>query len=173
MFSPRGPSLAHLAAERIASADHRVRILSPVITSGAVLGTLAELAGRASFDLVGAYDATQMREVVGQWQAWPPNHWKIAAWEAIRPRLSGKVTTPWSAAGGVHDFMHAKVVVADGDVLTGSYNLSHGGEENAENVLHIRSGALAERFGAFVERVATRYATPADAAPGTSTDPAV
>lgn len=164
LFSPRGPSLAHRAAERIAAADHRVRILSPVITSGAVLGTLAEIAGRASFDLVGAYDATQMREVVGQWKDWPPNHWKIAAWEAIRPRLSGKVSTPWSAAGGVHDFMHAKVVVADGDVLTGSYNLSHGGEDNAENVLHIRSGALAQRFGGFVERVAARYATPVDPA---------
>jgi len=57
--------------------------------------------------------------------------------------------------------MHAKVVVADGEVVTGSYNLSHGGEENAENVLHIRSGALAERFGTFVERVAARYATSA------------
>jgi phosphatidylserine/phosphatidylglycerophosphate/cardiolipin synthase-like enzyme len=163
LFAPRGPSLAHRAAERIAAADHRVRILSPVITSGAVLGTLAELAGRASFDLAGAYDATQMREVEGQWKGWPPNHWKIAAWEAIRPRLSGKVSTPWSATGGVHDFMHAKVVVADGDVLTGSYNLSHGGEDNAENVLHIRSGALAQRFGGFVERVAARYAAPADA----------
>jgi phosphatidylserine/phosphatidylglycerophosphate/cardiolipin synthase-like enzyme len=160
-FSPRGPSLAHRAAERIAAADHRVRILSPVITSGAVLGTLAEIAGRASFDLLGAYDATQMREVVGQWKGWPPNHWKIAAWDAIRPRLSGKVSTPWSAAGGVHDYMHAKVVVADGDVLTGSYNLSHGGEDNAENVLEIRSGALAQRFSAFVERVAARYASPA------------
>ncbi len=159
LFAPRGPSLAHRIAERIAAADHRVRILSPVITSGAVLGTLAEIAGRASFDLVGAYDATQMREVVGQWKEWPPNHWKVAAWEAIRPRLSGKISTPWSAAGGVHDFMHAKVVVADGDVLTGSYNLSHGGEDNAENVLHIRSGALAQRFGGFVERVAARYAT--------------
>ena len=158
LFSPRGPSLAHRTAERIAAAHHRVRILSPVITSGAVLGTLAEVAGRASFDLIGAYDATQMREVVGQWETWPPNHWKIAAWEAIRPRLSGKVSTPWSAAGGVHDYMHAKIVVADGDVLTGSYNLSHGGEENAENVLHIRSGALAERFGAFADRVAARYA---------------
>jgi hypothetical protein len=48
--------------------------------------------------------------------------------------------------------------VADGDIVTGSYNLSHGGEENAENVLHIRSGALAERFGALAERVAARYA---------------
>ena len=55
--------------------------------------------------------------------------------------------------------MHAKVVVADGDVLTGSYNLSHGGEDNAENVLHIRSGALAQRFGTFVEGVAARYAS--------------
>lgn len=158
MFSPHGPSLAHRIAERIAAADRRLRILSPVITSGAVLGTLAELAGRTSFDLMGAYDATQMREVVQQWQEWAPNHWKIAAWDAIRPRLAGKVSTPWSAAGGVHDFMHAKITVADGEVLTGSYNLSHGGEENAENLLHIRSGALAERFGAFVERVAERYA---------------
>ena len=158
LFSPRGPSLAHRVAERIAAADHRLRILSPVVTSGAVLGTLAEIAGRATFDLAGAYDATQMAEVVRQWEGWPPNHWKIAAWDAIGPRLAGKVSTPWSAAGGVHDFMHAKVVVADGEVLTGSYNLSHGGEENAENVLHIRSGALAERFGAFVERVAARYA---------------
>ncbi|MGZ5298314.1 MAG: phospholipase D-like domain-containing protein [Actinomycetota bacterium] len=163
LFSPRGPSLAHRAAERIAAADRRVRILSPVITSGAVLGTLAEIAGRASFDLVGAYDATQMREVVGQWKGWPPNHWKIAAWEAIRPRLSGKVSTPWSATGSVHDYLHAKVVVADGDVLTGSYNLSRGGEDNAENVLHVRSSALAQRFGAFVERVAARYAVPANA----------
>jgi phosphatidylserine/phosphatidylglycerophosphate/cardiolipin synthase-like enzyme len=173
LFSPRGPSLAHRSAERIAAADHRVRILSPVITSGAVLGTLAEIAGRASFDLVGAYDATQMRQVVGQWKGWPPNHWKIAAWEAIRPRLSGKVSTPWSETGGVHDYMHAKVVVADGDVLTGSYNLSHGGEDNAENVLHIRSGALAQRFGTFVERVAARYAAPEDAAREDSEAPAV
>ncbi len=158
LFSPHGPSLAHRVAERIASADHRLRILSPVLTSGAVLGTLAEIAGRASFDLVGAYDATQMREVVSQWQAWPPNHWKIVAWDVIRPRLSGKRSTPWSAHGGAHDFMHAKVTVADGEVLTGSYNLSRGGEDNAENLLHIRSGALAERFGSFVERVAERYA---------------
>jgi phosphatidylserine/phosphatidylglycerophosphate/cardiolipin synthase-like enzyme len=157
-FSPKGPSLAHIVAERVAAADGRVRILSPVITSGAVLGTLAEIAGHATFDLVGAYDATQMAEVVRQWRAWPPNHWKIAAWDAIRPRLAGKVSTPWSATGSVHDSMHAKLVVADGDVLTGSYNLSRGGEENAENVLRIRSGALAERFGGFVERVAERYA---------------
>ena len=36
LFSPKGPSLAHRTAERIAAAHHRVRILSPVITSGVV-----------------------------------------------------------------------------------------------------------------------------------------
>ena len=157
LFSPHGPSLAHRAAERIAAAERHVRILSPVLTSGAVLGTLAELAGHRSFDLTGAYDATQMIEVEQQWRAWPPNHWKIEAWHVIRPRLTGKVSTPWSPSGGVHDFMHAKVVVADGEVLTGSYNLSHGGEENAENLLHIEGGPWSERFDAFVDRVVERY----------------
>lgn len=157
LFSPHGPSLAHRVAERMASADRRVRVLSPVLTSGTILGTLAEIAGRASFDLRGAYDATQMREVAQQWEAWPPNHWKLAAWEAIRPRLAGKASTPWSARGSVHDYMHAKVVVADGEVLTGSYNLSRGGEDNAENLLHIRSGPIAERFAAFADGVADRY----------------
>jgi len=157
LFSPRGPSLAHRAAERIGAAERHVRLCSPVLTSGAVLGTLAELAGRRSFDLAGAYDATQMEEVERQWRAWPPNAWKVEAWHAIRPRLVGKASTPWSPAGGVHDFMHAKIVVADGDVLTGSYNLSHGGEDNAENLLHIEGGPWSERFDAFVDRVVERY----------------
>src|SRR6266567_283456 len=62
-FSPRGPSLAHLCASVLGTARHRIRVLSPVITSGVVLGTLAEFAARESFDLVGAYDLTQMEEV--------------------------------------------------------------------------------------------------------------
>ncbi len=156
-FSPRGPSLAHRVAERMAAADRRIRVLSPVFTSGAVLGTLAELAGRHSFDLAGAYDATQMVEVEGQWRGYPPNHWKIEAWHAIRGRLVGKTTVPWGP-GSVHDFMHAKLAVADDEVLTGSYNLSHGGEDNAENILHIVNEPIAAAFAAFADEVVARYA---------------
>jgi phosphatidylserine/phosphatidylglycerophosphate/cardiolipin synthase-like enzyme len=53
--------------------------------------------------------------------------------------------------------MHAKLVVADDLVFTGSYNLSHSGEENAENVLEIRDAELAERLAGFVDEVRSRY----------------
>jgi phosphatidylserine/phosphatidylglycerophosphate/cardiolipin synthase-like enzyme len=155
-FSPKGPSLAHLAAGWLARARHRIRILSPVITSGAILGTLAEFASRGAFDLAGAYDLTQMEEVERQWHDKPSSHWKLEAWKVIAPRLSGKRSTPY-AEGSVHDYMHAKAIVADGTVLAGSYNLSRAGEDNAENVLLIRSGATAQRVAAFAERVAARY----------------
>jgi len=155
-FSPKASSLAHLAADIVGTARHRIRILSPVITSGVVLGTLAEFAGRPGFDLVGAYDYTQMHEVQGQWKTNPSNHWKLEAWQVIAPRLSGKRSTPY-APGAVHDYMHAKALMADDEVLTGSYNLSRHGTFNAENVLHIRSGPAAQRFAEFAERVAARY----------------
>jgi phosphatidylserine/phosphatidylglycerophosphate/cardiolipin synthase-like enzyme len=156
-FSPDAPSLASLAASVLAEGTHRVRILSPVMTSGAVLGTLAELAARPNFDLAGAYDRTQMEEVQRQWLTVPTNRWKLEAWKVIAPRLSGKRSTPYGP-GAVHDYMHAKLIVANGHVLVGSYNLSRHGEKNAENVVHMRGGAWVDRFAAYAEQVALRYA---------------
>jgi phosphatidylserine/phosphatidylglycerophosphate/cardiolipin synthase-like enzyme len=155
-FSPAGPSLAHMVAEAIGGARRRVRILSPVVTAGSILGTLAEAAGNERFDLSGAYDRTQMDEVVGQWREVPHNHWKIGAWEAIQPRLSGKRSTPYGD-GSVHDYMHAKMVVADDRVVAGSYNCSKGGEENAENLVTIAGQPIADQAAEFADRVAARY----------------
>ena len=75
---------------------------------------------------------------------------------AAKAPFSGKRSTPW-APGAVHDYMHAKLVVADDVVFVGSYNLSHSGEENAENVLEILDPALAEHLAAYVDRVRGRY----------------
>jgi phosphatidylserine/phosphatidylglycerophosphate/cardiolipin synthase-like enzyme len=155
-FSPHPPSLGHLAATRAAEANRRIRVCSPVITSGAVLGTLAEIAGRSRFDFSGAYDWTQMDEVQRQWSQVPQNHWKIEAWRVIAPRMSGKHSTPYSPKA-VHDYMHAKFVVADDEVVAGSYNLSRHGEGNAENVLHVVSEFQASRFAEFSDLVAERY----------------
>jgi phosphatidylserine/phosphatidylglycerophosphate/cardiolipin synthase-like enzyme len=66
------------------------------------------------------------------------------------------VSTPYGQ-GDVHDYMHAKVTVADDLVFTGSYNLSHSGEVNAENVLEIRDAELADRLAAFVDEIRARY----------------
>jgi phosphatidylserine/phosphatidylglycerophosphate/cardiolipin synthase-like enzyme len=159
-FLPSPPSAAQLVASRVATADRRIRIVSPVVTSGAVLGTVAEFVGRRRVELGGAYDRTQMEEVERQWATVPWNRWKIEAWRAIAPHLSGKVSTPY-APGSVHDYMHAKFVVVDDEVLTGSWNLSHGGEDNAENLLHILSEFLAVRFTEFADQVAARYRAPA------------
>jgi phosphatidylserine/phosphatidylglycerophosphate/cardiolipin synthase-like enzyme len=57
----------------------------------------------------------------------------------------------------VHDFMHAKVTVADDRVFAGSFNLSRSGEQNAENVLELRDPGLADRLAAFIDDVRERY----------------
>jgi phosphatidylserine/phosphatidylglycerophosphate/cardiolipin synthase-like enzyme len=64
--------------------------------------------------------------------------------------------------------MHAKVVAADDYVFVGSFNLSHSGERNAENVLEIEDGELAERLAAFVDNIRGRYPA-APLPPGEST----
>ena len=53
--------------------------------------------------------------------------------------------------------MHAKVTVADDRVFVGSFNLSHSGEDNAENVLELEDSQLADRLAAFVDEIRSRY----------------
>jgi len=166
-FSPgRGQKMSHEIAHRVAAAQRRVRVASPVITSGPVLGTLAELISDPRADLRGIYDRTQMDEVQRQWSQNGLAGWKLEAFKTIAAsgRFASKVTTPYSK-GSVHDFMHAKLTVADDTVFVGSYNLSHSGEMNAENVLEIENAPLADLCAAYIEKIMARYRA---AAPGTA-----
>jgi phosphatidylserine/phosphatidylglycerophosphate/cardiolipin synthase-like enzyme len=158
-FSPgRGRRIAHRIATALGRADRRIRIASPVLTSGPILGTLTEIATAGAVDLAGVLDATQMREVHGQWRRDANAGWKIPAVASLLEHspFSGKRTTPYGS-GTVHDYMHAKVTVADDVVFVGSYNLSHSGEENAENVLEIHDPELADRMAGFVDGIRGRY----------------
>jgi phosphatidylserine/phosphatidylglycerophosphate/cardiolipin synthase-like enzyme len=162
IFSPgRGRQMAHLIADKIAHAKHRIRVCSPVITAGVVLGTLGDLTHSAHPEFKGVYDRTQMAEVLGQWRVDPHASWKGPAFQAVSTTLpfASKVTTPYTPSS-VHDFMHAKITVVDNTVLTGSYNLSHAGEDNAENLLVLDSAPLADLFVNFVDTVFARYAKP-------------
>ncbi len=160
-FCPgRALKLVHAMSRSIDSAQKRIRIASPVITSGPILGTLSEVLERGTVDVAGVYDATQMDEVQRQWAAETTVSWKIGAFHAVvtSARFGAKRSTPY-AKGSVHDFMHAKILVADDYVYTGSFNLSHSGEFNAENVLQIESAAFAEECAAYIDRVAAHYTT--------------
>ena len=158
-FSPgHGEALATRIAHRIARSKKRIRICSPVMTSGPVLGALAEAVSDGKCDVAGVVDATQMKGVFHQWQLNGNSEWKMPAIRRIfaNGRFTGKNSMPYGQ-GDVHDFMHAKVVVADDYLFTGSYNLSHSGEQNAENVLEVENPALADQLAAFVDEIHALY----------------
>ena len=158
-FCPgRGERLAHRIAKAIGTATRRVRIASPVISSGPILGTLAQAAADGKVDIAGVVDRTQILEVLHQWRENGNASWKEPLLRTVLTKapFSGKHSTPY-APGAVHDYMHAKVTVADDTVFLGSFNLSHSGELNAENVLEIADGSLADRLAAFIDGVRMRY----------------
>jgi len=164
-FSPgRGPELSHRIAKRIGAARRRVRIASPVLTAAPILAALNQALAEGEVDVAGVSDATQIAQVFAQWRGNESSAWKAPLLARVLAGLpwSGKVSTPY-APGAVHDYMHAKVTVADDVVFIGSFNLSRSGEENAENVLEIADAGLAERMAAFVDAVRGRY--PAIAVP--------
>ncbi|HEY5479459.1 MAG TPA: phospholipase D-like domain-containing protein, partial [Gaiellaceae bacterium] len=161
-FAPgHGEAVAHRIARRLGQAKRRIRIASPVLTSGPILGTLAEIIGdgsRSKVDIAGVLDATQIAEVIHQWRGRPQVGWKESALRSLVAHTpwSGKRSTPWTP-DSVHDYMHAKIVVADDAVFFGSFNLSRSGESNAENTLEIEDGELADRLAAFVDDIRGRY----------------
>jgi phosphatidylserine/phosphatidylglycerophosphate/cardiolipin synthase-like enzyme len=157
MTPGHGEDLSIRIAKLIRRARRRVRICSPVITTGPVLGTLAQVIADKSVDLAGCVDATQIREVVQQWRANENVSWKLPLLQQVMAGpFTGKESTPYGD-GTVHDFMHAKVTVCDDTVFVGSFNLSRSGERNAENVLEIEDAAIADRLAAYVDTVRAKY----------------
>ena len=144
-------------AKKIGHAE-KVRICSPVITSAPVLATLAQRIADGSGDIAGCVDTTQVDDVIRQWQAEGNVSWKLPLLrQVLAGSFSGKRSEPWLPTGSLHNFMHAKVVVADDVVFVGSFNLSHSGEKNAENVLEFADPELARRLSTYVDEVRARY----------------
>ena len=158
-FTPgHGEELSHRIARALGRARERIRVASPVITAGPILGTLAELAAEARIDLRGVVDRTQMQNVVHQWRTNGRSAWKIPILASVLEHADfrGKPSTEY-APGTPHDFMHAKVTIADDWIFAGSFNLSRSGEMNAETVLELRDAELADRLAAFIDEIRERY----------------
>jgi phosphatidylserine/phosphatidylglycerophosphate/cardiolipin synthase-like enzyme len=156
-FCPgRGPELSHRIAKRMGAARRRIRIASPVLTAGPILGTLSELIAEGRIDVLGVCDVTQIHQVFGQWEANERSRWKSPLLHNVLTVFHGKRSTPYRP-DSVHDFMHAKVTVCDDTTFLGSFNLSRSGETNAENVLEIADAALAERLAGWIDELRERY----------------
>ena len=167
-FTPEhGEALSHRVAKHIGRARERVRVASPVLTSGPILGTLVEVVNEQRCDVAGVVDDTQVDQVFGQWKTNGVSAWKIPLLRRILEGapFSGKISTRWQP-DSVHDFMHAKIVVSDDISFVGSFNFSRSGERNAENVLEIRDRGVADRLASFVDEIRARY--PAASPPGDS-----
>ena len=163
-FCPEhGEALSHRVAKHIGKARSRVRIASPVLTSGPILATLVEVVNEGRCSVAGVVDDTQVDQVFVQWKTNGVSEWKIPLLRRVieGAQFSGKTSIPWSPSS-THDFMHAKVVVADDTTFVGSFNFSRSGERNGENVLEIHDPAIANELAAFIDEVRTRYppATP-------------
>jgi len=119
-------------------------------------------------DVRGVVDATQTRQVFGQWDDNGNSEWKypLLARVVSDARFTGKQSTPY-APGAIHDYMHAKVTVCDDTVFIGSFNLSRSGERNAENVLEIEDAALADWLAAYIDGVRERFPEMEDPPPVT------
>jgi phosphatidylserine/phosphatidylglycerophosphate/cardiolipin synthase-like enzyme len=180
-FTPgHGDALSHRVAKHMGRARTRIRIASPVLTAGPILGTLVEVVKESRCEVAGVLDDTQTDDVFRQWRQNGVSAWKIPLLHTVveKGSFAGKPSTPWSP-DGLHDFMHAKVVVCDDVSFVGSFNFSRSGERNAENVLEIHDPATADALARYVDAVRALYppATPPDvrreeaAAPATKSTP--
>jgi phosphatidylserine/phosphatidylglycerophosphate/cardiolipin synthase-like enzyme len=158
-FSPgQGQHINEWVARRVREARRRVVICSMLFTSSKLLNALLEQLDRRQIELWGVIDETQMAGVLHQWQGNPQLAWKVDAVRRIvrEARLVGKRSVPYSP-GQRHNFMHNKLLVVDNVVITGSYNLSHNAQGNAENMLAITSAAFATDVLGYADVLARRY----------------
>ena len=157
-FSPgEGEWIDEDLARQIERTTQHVTIAAVVMTSGHILGALRNLMQR-KIPIDGIYDWSQMEGVKYQWSLVPDNNWKIDAWEELVEygHLVGKKSTPYTPSSS-HDYMHNKVMVLDDVTVTGSYNFSRHAQQNAENILLIKSQPLADTYRQYIYSMVERY----------------
>ena len=117
-----------------------------LINSSKLLGALMNVLDEQNLELWGVYDKTQMEGVLQQWNGQPHVQWKVDAVHRLlrEAELIGKESLPYRP-GHSHNFMHNKLLIVDDTVITGSYNLSHAAQSNAENMLGDRKPGTRRR----------------------------
>jgi phosphatidylserine/phosphatidylglycerophosphate/cardiolipin synthase-like enzyme len=139
-------------------AERRIVFCSMLINSSKLLSALMDVLDRPGFELWGVYDQTQVAGVLHQWQERPDLRWKVDALNRLleTATMVGKRSQPYRP-GQSHNFMHNKLLIVDETVITGSYNLSHAAQANAENMLAITSAELSKNALSYVRTLQNRF----------------
>ena len=126
-------TIVHNVVNAIEIATRRVTIAAMVMSSGPILAAVCEAIDRG-VAVAGLFDGPQMDTVLHQWAAAGIAADKAALWHTVAAHLARKDSIPYGPARP-HNFMHAKLIVADNLVVTGSFNFSNHARDNAENTL--------------------------------------
>ena len=159
-FCPEhGEALSHRVAKHIGKAHERVRIASPVLTSGPILATLVEVvnekplrrrAGSSTTRRSTRCSTSGARTASASGRSRCFGAYSRARSSAARPRSPGRRTP-------LHDFMHAKVVVADDTDLRRQLQLlALGRAERRERARDPERGDR-RRLAAYVDELRERY----------------
>lgn len=160
-FSPgEGSYIEKAIAGAIMDAKESVAVASMVISSGAIMGALADAIGRG-VKVRGVYDGPEMANVLRDWAkgaARGTSAGKKEQWNALKSSFVAKASTPYTPSGP-HDFMHNKFVSVDTKlVVTGSFNFSQNATHNAENVITLHNPAIATEYETYVDELIAAYA---------------
>ena len=159
-FTPGyGDALSHRVAKFLGRARRRIRIASPVLTSGPILGTLVEVVNERRCDVAGVIDETQVDEVFHQWATNGVSAWKIPLLQTVLTpeHRSPASRRPAGRRSRCTTSCTRRSSSPTTSTFVGSFNFSRSGERNAENVLEIHDSAIADRLAAFVDEVRGRY----------------
>ena len=158
-FTPgEAQAIVNQMVEVIQNAEHSVQIASVVISNRAILTALIAVLD-AGKQLSGIFDGPQMDTVIAQWKEGHPDDPRIAQWTRISAVLNRKNSIPYSSTipNQPHNFMHNKLIVADDNVITGSFNLSRHAMGNAENVVLIKNKDVADAYRAYLAQIMALY----------------
>ncbi len=155
-FAPGdGAGIATYLTNRVTAARTRIVLATMVLTWHPLLAALAA-ASKRGIPVSGVYDKGQMDPIAATWAANPHDAAVLADWQAVAAHLVGKPSTPYTPTS-VHDFMHDKVLIADDELATGSFNFSANARHNAENQLRFPGGTLADRYAEHIATLVSTY----------------
>jgi len=109
-------------------------------------------------DIRGIFDVNGMKDALAFVKSPDP---RLYWWYLGDQRFVGVRSHPFmTLPGGLNDFHHLKTFILDDHtVITGSYNFSTSAETNNEDVLFIRSPAVAGAYRRYFRRLFVHYST--------------